>query len=279
MKAVVIDDEALARRLLKTSVEQAMPHAEVYDFARPSELLEYAKNNDCDVAFLDIQMPGMTGVTLAGKLREIHPLMNVFFVTGYDEYKADAMDIHASGYVMKPVSKEKVEDELKFIRHYRKEDETQVEVADTVKPILKVRCFGNFEVSTMAGEHIYFERSKAKELLAYLIYRRGSSCSLHDICGVLFEDAPYDKSKQSYMHNIITALIKGLRDVGAAEVIKKGYNKYAVDINLIDCDFYRFSNANDDAYKEYNGEFMAQYPWAEYVTGYLDGILYKRWDD
>ena len=120
MKAVVIDDEALARRLLKTSVEQAMPHAEVYDFARPSELLEYAKNNDCDVAFLDIQMPGMTGVTLAGKLREIHPLMNVFFVTGYDEYKADAMDIHASGYVMKPVSKEKVEDELKIRKNFEK---------------------------------------------------------------------------------------------------------------------------------------------------------------
>ena len=278
MKALVIDDEALARRLLKDSVEKALPEAEVYDFAKPSELLDYARENDCDLAFLDIQMPGMTGVALAGQLREIHPLMNVFFVTGYDEYKSEAMDIHASGYVMKPVSREKVEAELKYIRHYRKEDEVKVLPAKK-KPILKARCFGNFEISTMDGENLYFERSKAKELMAYLIYRRGSSCSLQDICGVLFEDAPYDKNKQSYMHNIITALIKGLKDVGAAEVIKKGYNKYAVDVNLIDCDFYRLSDEDDNAYREYNGEFMAQYPWAEFVTGYLDGLLFKRWDD
>jgi len=57
-------------------------------------------------------MRGMTGVEVAKKLKEINPKMNIIFVTGFSDYKGDAMDMKASGYIMKPVTAEEVKAEL-----------------------------------------------------------------------------------------------------------------------------------------------------------------------
>ena len=80
------------------------------------ELIADAKENGCDVAFLDIHMRGMTGVQVAKKLKEINPKLNIIFVTGFSEYKGEAMDMKASGYIMKPVTKEEVAQELEELR-------------------------------------------------------------------------------------------------------------------------------------------------------------------
>ena len=70
------------------------------------------KNTPADIAFLDINMRGMTGVELAKKLKDLCPKINIIFVTGYEEYKGDAMDLRASGYILKPVTKEQIDKEL-----------------------------------------------------------------------------------------------------------------------------------------------------------------------
>lgn len=58
----------------------------------------------------------MNGVEVAKRLKEANPKMNIIFVTGFSEYKGDAMDMEASGYIMKPVTKEDVESELSDLR-------------------------------------------------------------------------------------------------------------------------------------------------------------------
>ena len=82
-------------------------------------------------------MRGMNGVELAKKLKDINPKLNIIFVTGFDQYTGDAMKLHASGYIMKPVTKEKVEAELAELRH-------PIEPKSDV--LLRVQCFGNFDV-------------------------------------------------------------------------------------------------------------------------------------
>ena len=73
MKCFVIDDEKLALDRMVRELKIAAPTAEVSAFVEPNELLEFAKKNHCDVAFLDVRMGSMTGVELAKKLKEFMP--------------------------------------------------------------------------------------------------------------------------------------------------------------------------------------------------------------
>ena len=256
MRILCLDDEPLALKLLVTMIEKVKPDAEVESFRIQTELLEAAEKNGCDVAFLDIHMRGMNGVEVAKKLKEINPKMNIIFVTGFSEYKADAMDMRASGYIMKPVTKEDVARELSELRF---------PVIPKKDALLKVQCFGNFDVFTPDGTPIHFERKKAKEIFAYLVHRHGSACSAREIAAVLFEDAPYDKSQKSYLQTLVVAMLKGLREAGAEEVIIRKRDEMAVNPALLDCDYYRFAELDVGAVNAYANEYMSQYYWAEFM--------------
>ena len=146
MRILCLDDEELALQMLELSIKKAKPDADVTAFDDQDELIMDAEKNGCDIAFLDIHMRGMNGVEVAKKLKEINPKMNIIFVTGFSEYAGDAMNMHASGYIMKPVSKAKVEKELADLRF---------PIVPKSDALLRVQCFGNFDVFTPDGEHIW----------------------------------------------------------------------------------------------------------------------------
>ena len=139
MKIMCCDDEELALQMLERAIQKAKPDADVSAFDDQDDLLEAAGKEGCDIAFLDIHMRGMNGVELARRLKEINPKMNIIFVTGYSEYAGEAMSLHASGYIMKPVSKAKVEKELADLRF---------PIIPKNDALLRVQCFGNFDVFT-----------------------------------------------------------------------------------------------------------------------------------
>lgn len=255
MRILCIDDEPLMRQMVEMSVKEAKPDADVKVFEKQEALLDDAKKNGCDVALLDIHMRGINGVELAKLLKEINPKMNIVFVTGFSEYKGDAMDMKASGYIMKPVTKEKVAEEL---------DNLRFPIIPKKEALLRVQCFGNFDVFTPDGKPVHFARSKSKEIFAYLVHRHGSSCSIKEIAAALFEDAPYDKSQQSYLQTLIAAMMKGLKDVGASKAVNKDHNAIAVNPDMLDCDYYRFQELDSGAVNAYQNEYMSQYYWAEF---------------
>ena len=240
--------------MLEMSIQKAKPDADVTAFDDQDELLGEAEKNGCDIAFLDIHMRGMNGVELAKRLKEINPKMNIIFVTGYSEYAGDAMSLHASGYIMKPVNKAKVEQELSDLRF---------PITPKTNALLRVQCFGNFDVFTPDGEHVRFERSKSKEILAYLVHLQGSSCTSRELFAIIFEDAPYDKKNQNLMQSYIHALKKSLENVGAGDVLVHTYNAFAVATDKLDCDYYRFKEL--DAVNAYQCEYMNQYSWADFL--------------
>ncbi|MBR3538585.1 MAG: response regulator [Eubacterium sp.] len=256
MRILCLDDEELALRMLEICVREVKPDAEVEGFDDQDDLLESAEKNGCDVAFLDIHMRGMTGVEVAKRLKEINPKMNIIFVTGFSEYKGDAMDMKASGYIMKPVTKEEVAEEL---------DNLRFPIVPKKNVKLRVQCFGNFDVFLPNGEHVRFERSKAKEVFAYLVHRHGSSCTLREIFAVIFEDEPYEKKLQNLLQTYIYAMIKSLKEIGAEDVIVRSYNALAVNTDLLDCDYYRFKELDPGAVNSYESEYMNQYEWADFL--------------
>ena len=262
MKILAVDDERLALQLLTQTIRRVLPQAELFPCSKASQALSCAGEHKLDIAFLDVRMRTMTGLELARKLKDSQPKINIIFVTGYDEYAGDAMRLHASGYIEKPVTEEKVRLELNYLRNPIAEERPSA--------LLRVNCFGNFEVFLPAGEPLHFGRSKSKECFAYLVSRCGNTCTVRELAGILFEDEPYDRKQANYMQKIISAMVQALKQVGAEKVFRKGYNEFAVVPELLDCDYYSFRQGDSAAVNQYQGEFMRQYPWAEFTTGYLD---------
>lgn len=156
LRVVAVDDEPLALELLVRTIHDVRPQAQIMAFAEPGAVMDYAKENPVDVAFLDIQMCGRNGVELAG---------------------------------------------------------------------------------------------------------------------TLFEDEPYDTKKCQYTQKILSSMMDALRRAGAESVIAKRYNNLAVNMDRVDCDYYRLLSSAQEPPREYRGEFMAQYPWTEEEAASLDALV------
>lgn len=112
MKAIIIDDERLARQELKNLLA-SYPEINVVAEANNAEAaIESIKQLKPDVIFLDIQMPGKNGFEL---LEDISGVPEVVFVTAYDEYAIRAFEINALDYLLKPVQPNRLADTVKKI--------------------------------------------------------------------------------------------------------------------------------------------------------------------
>ncbi len=255
MLILAADDEPMMLEELVSVIEEVRPEAEVKGFTNPKELLEYADSNPCDIAFLDVEMGVMSGIEVAKQLKIKNPQVNLIFATGYDKYMKNALSLRVSGYITKPVNTQKVQEELENLRN-------PIESVEQKENVLVARCFGHFDVF-VNGESLDFERRKTKELLAYLIDRRGSVVTSGEICSVLWEDAENDKNTGHYLQVLKKDLITTLKKVNMEKVFKTGWNKYSVDTSLIQCDYYDYLDDKAEGVRAYNGEYMMQYSWGE----------------
>ena len=83
MRIIAVDDEKIALEALSGAIKSIVTEDEVVCFRYPEDALEYAKENFCDIAFLDIEMVGMNGVELAEDLKKYNSEINIVFCTGY----------------------------------------------------------------------------------------------------------------------------------------------------------------------------------------------------
>lgn len=253
MRIIVADDEMFALENMVSIVREVKPDAEVYEFSNPEKVLEFAKQQDCDVAFLDIEMGSVSGIDVAKQLKIWNPKINIVFVTGYNDYLQTAMKLRVSGYVSKPASREEVLDELENLRN---------PVLPVKENMLVAKCFGTFDVF-VNGESLPFERGKTRELLAYLIDRRGSAVTSGELRAILWQDAESDENTGSYLQKLKKDLISTLRKAGVPDVFVTSWNKYAVNTKYISCDYYDYLEGKPEGVRAYNGEYMSQYSWAE----------------
>ncbi len=114
LKIAVIDDEALARLRIKSLLGQAsVPNEVVAEFGEPVSALMWLREQDAaglgpDMVLLDIQMPGLDGMVLAARLRELKTPPVVAFVTAHAEHAVRAFDLAAADYLTKPVRLERL---------------------------------------------------------------------------------------------------------------------------------------------------------------------------
>jgi two-component system LytT family response regulator len=120
MKAIIIDDERLARNELKKLLQE-FPEVEVIDEApNANEGIDKIESLNPDLIFLDIQMPGKTGFEM---LTELEKAPHVIFVTAYDEYALKAFEVNALDYLMKPVEPKRLADALMKVKQKDEEED------------------------------------------------------------------------------------------------------------------------------------------------------------
>ena len=254
MKILAVDDEIIALEGLVRSIKEADNMAQVYSFRFADEAIKFMETNICDVAFLDIEMYGINGVTLANTLLQMNPNINIIFSTGYGNYRDVAFDMHASGYIVKPITPEKVKKELLNLRRPVK-----------VENKLQINVFGNFEVY-FNGNPLKFKYTKSKELLAYLVDRKGALCTVNELMAVLFED---DEGHETYFKSIRKDLLDTIEVLGCTDVIIPQRGKLGINKENVYCSYFDLLEGKVKLNDVYHGEYMTQYSFAEYTNANL----------
>ena len=254
MIAIAVDDERPMLQALTEAVNASPDIRQVHAFSTCSAALAWLETGQADVAFLDISMRGIGGLTLAEKINQMQPGCRIVFCTGYEQYALDAIQLRCSGYLIKPITAQAVQKELDHIK-------TQ----PIAEKVLTVKCFGTFEV-LHKGQALAFKRTKAKELLALLIDRNGASMTGKQICAVLWSEDTDDAKNMDYFRHLMKDLRNALDAVGAGDVLCQEKYQYRIDPTQISCDYYNFLQYGTPAFL---GEYMNQYSWAESTCGVL----------
>jgi two-component SAPR family response regulator len=272
MNIIAVDDEKYALAGLKSAIEEAALVNNRFNtgitlscFNNAEDALFYAKTSRIDTAFLDIEMGEINGLQLAKQLKDVYGKTNIIFVTGHSQYAVDAFTLRAKGYIMKPFTVKAVCDAIDHLY-----DEGSVLSAGGKR--LYVQTFGNFEVF-VDGNKFRFNRTKTKELFAYLVSRKGAGCNNNEIAAVLWENKKDSNVLQTMFRQLVMDLMQKLDEAGLQDVLVKERGVLAIAPDKISCDFYDFCagiNVNN-----YMGEFMNQYSWAEFTNVYLDRV-YKK---
>lgn len=255
MIALAVDDERIMLNSLTAAVKASPDIEQVTDLTSCTAALEWAKENRADIAFLDISMRGMGGLSLAEKLLEIQPKIKIIFCTGHSEYAIDAFHIHVSGYLMKPITAEAVQGEIDHIKS-----------ENGRKKLLTMRCFGTFEVFA-DGTPLVFKRSISKEILAVLTDCQGAGITSKQICALIRPENFDEEKNMNYIRQGFSDLRKTLESVGAEKILlHSGVHSHSLDTELIDCDYYSFIECGEPPFR---GEYMKQYSWAEETCAML----------
>ena len=230
---------------------------EAFAFDSVEEALSFMDHQLLDIAILDIAPPKLDGLRLAAAMKEKQPYVSVIFLTEHPEYALDAFRVRASGYLLKPLSEEALEDEVDYAASVKRSGPGAH---------ISVQTFGGFDVF-VDGTLVHFKRSKSKELFAILVDRRGSSVTRAEIFSILWEDRFYDRPMQKQLDVTIRSMRDTLREYGISEVVEMKRGHFRIFPEQISCDLYRFFDGDEDAFNAYRGEYMNPYAWASITEG------------
>jgi two-component SAPR family response regulator len=208
IRVVAVDDEQPALRRVERLLRQRddVEVGGLFDSAK--QFLESALTSPepIDLAFLDMEMPGMHGLELARKLRAVRPEVQIAFLTAYEEYARDAFDVEALDYLLKPITDD---DLARTLQRFGKRSGRTAEAGGGSKPRLTVRSFGPFSVATERGETVRFRNSKSRELLAYLHHFGGRPVGKAQILSDIWHGKDVERT-QVTLHTTVYQLRKDL---------------------------------------------------------------------
>lgn len=238
MKAIIVDDEELARSRLAVLLAEIEEIALCGSFGTAAQALNFIENNLVEVIFLDITMPEMDGMEFANLLMERGSSASVVFVTGYGEYAVEAFELEATDYLLKPISRERL---AKTIGRLVKKQQSKAHG-------LHITCFGGFRVSLEeeGGQAIGWRSPKVEELFAYLVSK--GSVSRDEIADTLWEGFTLDKAMKN-LNSTVYYIRKALQQYGLEECLVTTRKQISLDSKRVYCDLYEFQQIQKSAWK------------------------------
>ena len=242
--------------------------ADVRAFRSSLEALAAARETVVDVALLEVELDELDGLDLGQYIRELHPAVNLIFVTGDKRKCFEALVMHASGYVLKPATVETLRREFDDLRH---------PAADGSRKRVFAQTFGNFELF-VDDRPVEFKYNRTKELVALLINNRGAQTTNGEIIGSLWEDDGDPEKKASYLSNLRQDLQNTFKKLQITDIIVKQRGSLGIAVNRIECDLFDWLDKKKQSKYHYLGDYMNQYSWAEYLHAELDDLSYALED-
>lgn len=260
MKVIYVDDERPALETFRSKAKDLPEIESLCLFSDVDEALGYTEDNKIDVAFLDIEMPDMSGIMLAKKLKEKDRNIRLFFMTAFEQYALDAFGVKALGYIMKPYTKAEIKDAL----------ETAALMRSRPKKKVEIETIPNFSVC-INGNRLALG-GKKQELLALLIDRGDVGLTTGEAIACLWEERPSDEKTQTLYRVTFHQLMNELKKNGIEDIIgsdEKG--KYIVK-DMVECDLYHILDGESEGLKSYDGYYLKEYSWSEVRNGQLNRL-------
>ena len=265
---IVLENET---ELFKTRdlIIEIVPDADLLCFENSPPALAAARSREIDVAVLDTKLTELAGIDFGQYLQDLYPFINLIYLSEDKELGYAAMNQHASGYLLKPASRDNLQRELEDLRH---------PAAQKNQKRLFAQTFGNFDLF-VDGKPVAFKYSKTKEIVALLINNRGAQTSNGEIIATLWEDDGDPEKKASYLSNLRQDLQNTFTKLKLNGVILKQRGSMAIAKDRIECDLYDWLENKQNSKYQYLGDYMNQYSWPETVHAELDEISYSLYDD
>ncbi|NGP45082.1 response regulator [Bacillaceae bacterium SIJ1] len=278
IKVLLIDDEETGLHILRVLLSDFDYVLIQGAYTDPFDALQHMKEEQIDAVFLDIEMPGLSGMDVAREIRKHNDQTKLIFVTAHMDFAVEAFEIETMDYVLKPVTKQRLHQSVRRLFKTAILNQTTAE-----QPSISIRCFGQFDVVLRdRNEPLSWRTNKAKELCAFLVYYEGNVVGRDFIIDALWPDVSVDKGKTS-LYTCISYLRKTLKAYGLEEVVLKKGSGYCFDICKIHCDLIEWSQLyksllpiqeeNKEHYEAlasmYNDEFMSSYDWAREKRDYI----------
>ncbi|MFN2746768.1 MULTISPECIES: response regulator [Bacillus] len=192
MKALIVDDEELALLHFKVMLERTNFFQSIATFQDPVEVLEYSVL-DVDVVFLDIEMPGISGIELAEALQSMNDDIQVVFITAYNEFAIKAFELNAVDYLLKPVDYDRL---LKTVERIKTNGRNS---AEKTGAHFFIQCFGSLQFyEVIKGDKTYmpvkWRTSKAREVYAYLLHHQGRVVSKDTLIDLFWPNFDFSKA-------------------------------------------------------------------------------------
>ena len=269
MTILVVDEHPEVLKKEEKLLAELQPEAEILCFDNSLKALAAARKKEIDIAVLSVEAPELNGLDLGQYLQDLYPLVNLVYLSEDGENGYEALRMHASGYMLRPVAKDCLKQELDDLRHPAAEQKHKRVFAQT---------FGNFEFFC-DGKPVTFKYSKTKEIVALLINNRGAQTTNGEIIATLWEDDGDPEKKASYLSNLRQDLQNTLSGLKLNGIILKQRGSLAIATDKIECDLYDWLEKKKESKYQYLGDYMNQYSWSEYLHAELDDISYSLDDE
>ena len=256
MHTITIDDDSIAVSTLEKVLQKADPEGEHIGVICVEDFYDYiTEHNDIDIAFIDIELGEANGLNVIKKAKTINPEMNIVIYSGHTQYKADAMDLHVSSFIEKPVNEQKLNVALENLRHPIR--------SRVAKEPLRIVTFGSFVVYDRQGNPMSFSISNSVAVFAYLVDQGGYPVTSHDIAADVFERRKFDKQTSKDISKYVIALMRDLEREGYSDIVIKQNKTVKINKARIKCDLYEALDGKREAVAAYRGDYMLDFSWAE----------------